>query len=130
MPVETFTINMIEEGVERDLTRTDVVELLYNDVATVTFTKANGTERVMECTLLQHILDKHAPKIENPDEIEEKVNEWVRSGIAVEDSEESERKTVNPDVVAVWDIPSVGWRSFRLDSIKSISIPSPNSTTE
>ena len=123
MPVETYKINMIEEGVDKDLVREDIVELLYNDVATVTFTKKDGSERVMECTLLQHILDKHAPKIENPAEMEEKINEWVRSGIAVEDSEESKRKTENPDVVAVWDIPSDGWRSFRLDSIKSISIP-------
>tara|TARA_B100000586_G_C20068803_1_gene409744 strand:+ start:846 stop:1223 length:378 start_codon:yes stop_codon:yes gene_type:complete len=123
MPVETYKINIIEEGVEKDLTREDIVELLYNDVATVTFTKKDGSERVMECTLLQHILDKHTPKIENPDEIEEKVNEWVRSGVAEEDSEESKRKTENPNVVAVWDIPSDGWRSFRLDSIKSISIP-------
>ena len=134
MPVETYKINMIEEGVEKDLAREDIVELLYNDVATVTFTKKDGSERVMECTLLQSILDKHVPKIETPAEAEEKINKleyipgkgddlWVRSGITVEDSEESKRKTVNPDVVAVYDIPSDGWRSFRLDSIKSISIP-------
>ena len=123
MPVETYKINMTEEGVEKDLVREDIVELLYNNVATVTFTKKDGSERVMECTLLQKVLGEKIPKIENPAEMEEKVNEWIASGIAVEDSEESKRKTENPDVVAVWDIPSDGWRSFRLDSIKSISIP-------
>ena len=47
MPVETYKINIIEEGVEKDLTREDIVELLYNDVATVTFTKVDGSERVI-----------------------------------------------------------------------------------
>jgi len=103
MPVETFKINMIEEGVERDLTRTDVVELLYNDVATVTFTKADGTERVMECTLLADVLNKRFSS--NKDE------------------EKEARHITNTETIAVWDIPSDGWRSFRMDSVKSISIP-------
>ena len=103
MPVETFKINMIEEGVEKDLTRTDVVELLLNDVATVTFIKADGTERVMECTLLSDVLDQRFKS--NKDE------------------EKEARHIANTDTIAVWDIPSDGWRSFRIDSVKSISIP-------
>ena len=103
---ETFKINMIEEGVEKDLTRTDVVEILYNDVATVTFTKADGSERVMECTLLADVLNKRFETAEE-DELHKIIGE-----------EKSGR-----DVVVVYDIPTAEWRSFRMDSVKSISIP-------
>ena len=70
---KTYKIFITEEGVEKDLTRVDVVELLYNDVATVTFTKADGSERVMECTLLQEILNERSPETqieitEDPDD--------------------------------------------------------------
>jgi len=105
MPVETFKINMIEEGVEKDLTRTDIVELLLNDVATVTFTKADGTERVMECTLLAKVLGTHfKPDSEILEEMKGRITETTPT-------------------IAVWDLPSDGWRSFRMDSVKSISIP-------
>ena len=102
---ETFKINMIEEEVEKDLTRTDVVELLLNNVATVTFTKADGTERVMECTLLAHVLGAHF----KPDS---EILEEMKT-----------TPTETTPTIAVWDLPSDGWRSFRMDSVKSISIP-------
>ena len=105
MPVETFKINMIEEGVEKDLTRTDVVEILYNDVATVTFTKADGTERVMECTLLADVLNKRFDTF------------------SPEDHENIGKEKMGREVVVVYDIPTAEWRSFRMDSVKSISIP-------
>ena len=106
--IETFKINMIEEEVEKDLTRTDVVELLLNNVATVTFTKADGTERVMECSLSAEVFNKIDRFKFDKDKEEE--NQF---GDAVS----------NLDTIAVWDIPSDGWRSFRMDSVKSISIP-------
>ena len=105
---ETFKINMIEEEVEKDLTRTDVVELLLNNVATVTFTKADGTERVMECSLSAEVFNK--------------IDKFKFD----KDKEEESQKHLqlpNLDTIAVWDIPSDAWRSFRMDSVKSISIP-------
>ena len=44
---ETYKILITEDNAEKELTREDVVEMLYNDVATVTFTKKDGSERVM-----------------------------------------------------------------------------------
>jgi hypothetical protein len=32
-----------------------------------------------------------------------------------------QKKTPNPDVLAVWDIENAGWRSFRYDSIIGFS---------
>ena len=131
MPVEKYKINMTEEGVEKDLERADIVELLLNNVATVTFTKRDGSERVMECTLLQEVLSEKFPvKLEKPEETESKIKEWFKSGLdsvandGVNFDEEAKKKATNLDILAVYDIPAEGWRSFRLDSIKSINIPS------
>jgi hypothetical protein len=33
--------------------------------------------------------------------------------------EQVQKKTPNPDVLAVWDLDAKGWRSFRYDSIIS-----------
>lgn len=106
----TYKIFITEEKAEKDLIREDIVELLLNDVATVTFTKADGSERVMECTLRQEILSERMMANDTGDEaknFEEKV------------------KVPNANTIAVYDIPSDGWRSFRIDSVKSISIPNP-----
>jgi len=103
MPVEKWKIN--EEGVEKDLSKADLVDLLTKNNVTVTFTKADGTERVMECTLLEEVLstrwksNKDKPEEQNFGAIPESNN------------------------IAVWDIVKDGWRSFRMDSVKSIGIP-------
>jgi hypothetical protein len=67
---------------------------------TVTFTKKDGTERVMECTTSPAIVPAE-PIVEGVEKKEKKVNE---------------------DIMPVYDITAQGWRSFRWDSIKQISI--------
>ena len=66
--------------------------------ATVTFTKKDGTERVMNCTLVESYL---------PD------NNWGSKEL----TEEKEK-----EYLAVWDIDKSGWRSFRWDSVTSFII--------
>lgn len=74
----------------------ELKELLHKGLVTVKFTKKDGTERVMRCTLNSQYL---------PEQI---------------DLEESiQKKKPNPDVLAVYDIENDGWRSFRLDSVIS-----------
>ena len=74
----------------------DAVRALAQDrVITVTFKKKNGDTRIMDCTLLEKFLPVQL-------DIE---NTTTRD---------------NPDVLAVWDITSEGWRSFRIDSIIAI----------
>lgn len=59
----------------------------------VTFTKADGTERIMWCTLHEgYIPDAAKPKNEKP--IKE-----------------------NNDVIRVYDLENEGWRSFRVDAV-------------
>lgn len=82
------------------LDKEQLQSILREDVATVTFTKADGSERVMKCTLdPSYFVLKEQKPTEN----------------------QTERKS-NPDLIAVWDIDNSGWRSFRLSSIKTIDI--------
>lgn len=80
--------------------KSNVVHMLHNNVVTVTFIKLNGDERVMKCTLLP---------------------EYLPASVIVDG-----RTIVNEDGgrnnVAVWDIDAAGWRSFRVDSVKTLSV--------
>lgn len=64
----------------------------------VTFTKKDGTERVMNCTTNKELV----PPVE--------VNKTV---------EKKERK-VNEDTMPVYDLEVKAWKSFRWDSIKQV----------
>jgi len=72
--------------------KTHIVEALHQGVCEVTFTKADGTERVMKCTLSN--LPNHGKQLlsENP---------------------------ADRDVIPVWDVESLGWKSFNVNSVKS-----------
>ena len=72
--------------------------LVYGAV-TVTFTKKDGTERVMECTT--------SPKLVPPSPV-------------VESAEPKKEKKKNEDIMNVYDLESKAWKSFRWDSIKSV----------
>jgi hypothetical protein len=78
----------------------ELKQQLQGNVATVVFTKADGTERTMKCTLLAEYL----PAPEGP--------------VLLTESTRQE----NDQVLSVWDIENGGWRSFRLESIKSITV--------
>lgn len=80
-------------------TKEKIQAVLRQGECEVVFTKANGDEREMVCTLNSEYLpdfDPDAPKGE---------------------SNETE------DVVTVWDVEAAGWRRFRIDSL--ISGPTP-----
>jgi hypothetical protein len=69
-------------------------QALLDDVVFVLFVKKDGTERRMTCTLKPDLLPAQT-------DLEEAV----------------QKKTPNPDVLAVWDLENQGWRSFRYDSV-------------
>ena len=73
--------------------REELIKRLRNNATTtVTFTKVDGTKRVMNCTLMEG----YVPVMESI----------------------SERKE-NKDVVVAYDLDKGAWRSFRVDSIQS-----------
>lgn len=67
----------------------------------VMFTKVNGQERTMMCTLLP----EHLPQ--NTD---------------VKHLDEMHKKPENLETVVVWDLEAGGWRSFRVDSVQYAEI--------
>jgi hypothetical protein len=71
--------------------------LLKDGVVEITFTKTDGTERVMKCTLKDEIISEH----------------WIPKNT------ESQRK-FSDDALPVFDVEAKGWRSFRFDSIKGV----------
>lgn len=77
------------------LTKDALAEMLRGDKLEICFTKKDGTNRIMNCTLQENFLP-------------------VFQGV--------ETRKENPEVLAVWDIDNSGWRSFRLDSITSVRI--------
>lgn len=83
--------------------REEYQDLLRTGPCEVTFTKDNGKERVMKCTLNQDLM---------PTSVVEKLAE--NAGAA---------RTVNLDVLPVFDLDKEAWRSFRLDSVtKAVSL--------
>lgn len=75
-------------------TTESISQHLKKNVVEVIFTKVNGDDRVMRCTLM-------------PDYLPEQTD--------------IEERAPRKDAVAVWDLEKGAWRSFRIDSIKSVS---------
>ena len=71
-----------------------LIKNLQKKVMKITFTKVNGEERIMDCTLQEHM---------------------------VPPTKYTNRKQ-NEEVLPVFDINKGEWRSFRLDSITNIQV--------
>jgi len=72
---------------------------LREGVVTITFTKKNGDERVMKCTLNGEQL----PQIQK------------------EATEVSEVRQTSNTSLAVFDVEAQGWRAFKWESVKQVS---------
>lgn len=81
--------------------RETLISDLKENVIEVTFTKVNGDQRIMRCTLLT----THLPPATNMLQLEEE-----------------HKKKQNENVIAAWDVQSGGWRSFRVDSVTYVQV--------
>ena len=89
----------IEDILENeDVDRLELQKQLHKEILEVTFTKVNGDERIMNCTLIEDI----TPLI---------------TTVIKEDAPE---RKVNLDIMSVWDVDAKGWRSFRVANIKRV----------
>lgn len=82
-------------------TKEDLIKLLQNEIVEVTFTKLNGDERVMPCTLIESYLP---PATKTIPLTQKKIRE------------------ISDKVVSVWAIESKGFRSFRYDRVKKVKV--------
>lgn len=79
--------------------------ILRREEVTILFTKKDGTERKMLCTLKEDkIPQEFAPKTEN--------------------------RAKSEDALAVFDLEKNSWRSFRFDSIKEVKFSFGTDGTE
>lgn len=76
------------------MTKTEILNMLSENDLEITFTKKDGTERVLKCT-------NNIPEDKKPKTINHQYSQ---------------------DVVDVFDTEKHDWRSFRLDSVKEIKV--------
>ena len=79
------------------MNKSEIYDLARNYIISITFTKKNGEERIMKCTLK---------------------DEYI---ISEEKKSVSIRKE-NVEVLPVWDLENSAWRSFRINSVKEVKI--------
>lgn len=84
-----------KEWVEFSLWLTD---MLKTNIITLNFTKKDGTERVMRCTLQPDLL----PKVEHKTELKES------------------KPVTEQTAIPVYDLDAGGWRSFTLNTVKRV----------
>lgn len=72
-----------------------LVSELRNGNVRVTFTKSDGTDRVMLCTLAESVVVPYEKKTEKV-------------------------KQPNEDILPVWDLDNNAWRSFKISTIKAV----------
>jgi len=94
----------LADEAERESLRTWVKDLLHSQAVMVEFVKADGSIRVMKCTLS----DLYGAKYTQTPIVENAAAEAVAT------------KKVNTDTCPVWDIDAGAWRSFRWDRLKRI----------
>ena len=80
-----------------EYTKESIRSLLKNDVLEVVFIKTDGNVREMRCTLQEKFVETYDKKTDKV-------------------------KPENDSVISVWDLDNSGWRSFRVDSIQSVSV--------
>jgi hypothetical protein len=83
--------------------RDQLLKELRSNVLEVLFVKADGSDRLMRCTLRIDLLP---------------------ATYLAESEKEGAFHRENKDIIACWDVERGGWRSFRIDSIKYASIAS------
>lgn len=84
--------------------------LLESSTIEIEFTKADGTNRVMQCTKDHRILPVQTPTMDALD-----------SGKPLEVKQTKTPRKPNPGVLVVFDVENNGWRSITLERIKSIT---------
>jgi hypothetical protein len=83
----------VNDSVEREWLNS----VLQEGVVSVKFTKKDGSERILKCTLKSDMI----PSDKTP---------------------KGSNRTKPSESIAVFDIENDGWRSFRLDSVKELNI--------
>lgn len=85
------------------ITRDEMLNYLRRGKQTVTFTKVDGTERVMECTLNTDLIPEDKQPVES------------------KPKSDGTPKKESTEVIRVFAFDVQEWRSFRVDSVKGFT---------
>lgn len=88
--------------VQLDSMWSELLRKVRNEITEVVFTKANGDERIMLCSLQKEYVDDY----------EFKVKEAPAS--------DGSTPEVYPDTLTVWDVEANGWRAIRKESLITV----------
>lgn len=77
------------------ISKSNIENMLKNGIVNVKFTKTDGTERLMKCTLVESLIKPYQKKTDRT-------------------------KTPNENVMFVFDVEKEDWRSFKLDSVLEV----------
>jgi hypothetical protein len=81
------------------ITRNEMLDALRQGLCTVTFTKVNGEERVMDCTLRADMIpEEMLPKGDDNLDLKEGLDATI-------------------SVIRTYDVRAAGWRSFRVENV-------------
>jgi hypothetical protein len=107
------------DDTNRQAIRDWVRGLLDKQPITVTFVKADGTDRSMRCTLNWNLIPEKPPMavMSHSASIVGRVD-----GLVAETKKPRKQpKEPDPAVIKVWDLDAGAWRSFRMDRLKKIN---------
>jgi hypothetical protein len=97
------------DDVNKTIMRDWVTSLLNKQEVTVSFTKADGTDRNMRCTLNWDLIPPQP----------QKTTTGPVDSIVLESKKP--RKETDSAVIKVFDLEAQAWRSFRMDRLKKIT---------
>lgn len=80
--------------------RDEIKQMLQENACEVTFTKVDGSVRIMPCTLKEGMLPLIDPI----------------------PGREPKKKKENPEVLSVWCLDKKEWRSFRVANVQDVRI--------
>ena len=80
--------------------RNQLIETLRTNVCEVTFTKVDGSLRVMPCTLKEGIVPPYEAKLDDT----------------------KSPRAKNESVLSVWCLDAGSWRSFRVDNVTEVKV--------
>ena len=88
---------------ELQITKDELLEKLNSEAVSVTFTKADGSERTMLCTkMVSKIPEAQHPKTDKVVKLDENGN------------------VIETDLVTVYDLEKEGWRSFNFSKVLNV----------
>lgn len=91
--VNTTFVDQESEDMVVETIRKDLVKMLFNNVVIVHFTKKDGTNREMKCTLKPSLVVPYEKKTDR------------------------QRNESNPEIVRVYDLDKQAWRTVNIDTI-------------